>query len=142
MTPGQRFADLIARKGHNQSTLSGAIGITDQTISNFVNGVTQRMQLRAWRAVADEFRMSVEELNADVFGANDVAGRIGVRKRWESCVLALLDQSDIDKIEAAGDDTRKVAGLLIDIGQRHLGGRNAKIAAKKYDVHKTPHRKK
>jgi len=74
MKPGHRFGALIIRKGHNQTTLANAIGVTNQIVSNFVQGITGRMQQKAWQAVAKEFGMSVADLNGEVFGAQRADG--------------------------------------------------------------------
>lgn len=69
--PGERFAELIHQKGHNQSTLVHAmlpVPCTNQTISDFVTGKTQRMQAGKWRRIADVLGLTIEELNARVYG--------------------------------------------------------------------------
>jgi transcriptional regulator with XRE-family HTH domain len=66
MTRGERFAELRKRKGFSQQSLAAEILVTDQSISNYETGLTSRMQARAWRRVAEAFKMSVEELNERV----------------------------------------------------------------------------
>ena len=54
--------------------LATGVEVTVQTISGFETGATSRIQPRAWEKIASLFEMTVEQLNAEVFGSTGSLG--------------------------------------------------------------------
>ena len=57
----ERLRELIVENGINQSELARATGISNQAISNWVNGVSEPLISSAWR-LAEYFNCSVDYL--------------------------------------------------------------------------------
>lgn len=69
MLPGERFASLRKSKGFGQQRLAQLAGMkSDQAVSNFEQGRSDKMQPDNWRKIAEVFGMSLDALNDAVFG--------------------------------------------------------------------------
>lgn len=106
-TPGERFAAIRRRKHFSQDDLGKAAELTDQAISDFEKGRSQRMQAKTWRRVARALGYTPEDLASEVFGAAaDVIEAIATREEGVALhlhrgVIGAIEPADIELIEKA-----------------------------------------
>lgn len=108
MNAGERFASLRKARGYGQKSLADLAGMkSDQAISNFEQGRSNKMQPDNWRKIADVLGMTLAELNEAVYGDTIV---MAVPVKLGDYVLALIEKSKQAELEGGRQAAEQSSG--------------------------------
>ena len=97
MDAGERFANLRKARGYGQKSLADLAGMkSDQAISNFEQGRSNKMQPDNWRKIAEVLGMSLAELNEAVYGDTVVMSvPVGIVNYVSAMIEKFKDQKPV-----------------------------------------------